>query len=245
VVRSIGGTLGFIACCVMTSLAHAQPAAEEPAATTTTAAPAPAKPSEAPLPSCLDRTLRDELGADLKPRGVQVREFQKDGKVALTFHGGLFGGDLTSSSWVAGGALTVFPTEDFGIGGEFNLTPLELDLDEPLEMFFGDNRFEPGMAYIALGNLYWSPIHAKLKIGDSIIHSDLMVFAGGGRMFHDSIQGVAANAGFALDMFVTRVFTFRFDVRNLMTIAEVAGETRYTNNIIATAGFSFWIPVGL
>lgn len=238
-VRSNGGTLGAVMLVLgaLTTNVAAQPV---PAA-----APAPAKPSEAPLPSCLDETLRDQLGADLKPRGVQVRDFQKDGHLAIVAHGGLFGGDLTSSSWIAGGSLTVFPTEDLGFSAEFDLTPLDLDLDAPLETFFGDNRFEPAMAYLALGNLIWSPMHAKLKMGGGIVHSDLSVFAGGGRLFHDAVQGVAFDAGFALDMFVTKVFTLRFDVRDLMAVAEVAGETRYTNNIIATAGFAFWIPVGL
>ena len=69
------------------------------------------------------------------------------------------------------------------------------------------------MAYVALGNLMWSPIHAKLKLGGGIVHADIMFFAGGGRMFHDAVQGIAFDAGFALDMFVTQAsVTIRFDV---------------------------------
>jgi hypothetical protein len=30
-----------------------------------------------------------------------------------------------------------------------------------------------------------------------------------------------------------------------MAVQEVAAETRYTNNIVVTAGLSLWIPVGL
>ncbi|HSK03740.1 MAG TPA: hypothetical protein VK932_20950, partial [Kofleriaceae bacterium] len=45
------------------------------------AQPAPARPSDAPLPSCLDQSIRDQLGAELKPRGVQKRDFKKDGKI--------------------------------------------------------------------------------------------------------------------------------------------------------------------
>ena len=167
--------------------------------------PRPAKPSDAPLPSCLDQTIRDQLGAELKPRGVQKRDFRKDNKLVLVAHGGLYGGDMTSSSWIAGGSLGYFFTEDLGIQAEFDVTPLTLDLDAPLTKFFGDNRFEPGMAYIALGNLMWSPIHAKLKMGGGIVHADIMLFAGGGRMFHDAVPGLSFDAGFALDLFVTRV----------------------------------------
>ena len=221
------------------ALAHAQPA------TNAGGEPAPAKPSDAPLPSCLDQTIRDQLGAELKPRGVQKRNFRKDNKIVLVAHGGLYSGDLTSSSWIVGGSLGYFFTEDLGVSAEFNLTPLTLDLDAPLNTFFGDNRFEAGMAYLALGNFMWSPIHAKLKLGGGIVHADIMLFAGGGRMFHDAVQGLSFDAGFALDLFVTRALTVRIDTRDLMAVEEIAGETRYTNNLVATLGLALWIPSGL
>jgi outer membrane beta-barrel protein len=238
VLRSLGVYV-LAACAIIvasTRLAHAQPA---------TAAPAPAKPSDAPLPSCLDQSLAEQLGADLKPRGVQKKDFLKRRKLNLVAHGGLYAGDLTSSSWIAGGSLGFFFTEDFGVAAEFDMVPLTLDLDSPLAMFFNDTRFEPGMAYLGLGNLMWSPIHAKLKTGGGIVHSDIMLFAGGGRMFHDAVQGISYDAGFAIDLFVTKAMTIRLDLRDLMAVQEVAAQTRYTNNLVATAGLSFWIPVGL
>lgn len=214
-------------------------------AATAHAQPAPARPSDAPLPSCLDQTIKDQLGADLKPRGVQKRNFAKSKKIVLAGHGGLFGGDLTSSSWIAGGSLGMFFTEDLGFHVELDLTPLTLDLDAPLNRFFGDNRFTPGMAYLGLVNLMWSPIHAKLKLGGGIVHSDIMVFAGAGRMFHDAVQGIAFDAGGAIDLFVTRALTIRLDVRDVMAVEEIAGETRFTNNIVATAGLALYLPSGL
>jgi len=206
---------------------------------------APQRPSDAPLPSCLDQTIRDQLGAELKPRGVQKRDFAKNKKLVLSGKGGLYGGDLTSSSWIAGGALGFFFTEDLGIQAEFMLTPVTLDLDSPLAEFFDDNRFEPGMAYIALGNFMWTPVHAKLKAGGGIVHADLMLFAGGGQMIHDTIQGLSFDAGVALDLFVTRALTIRIEGRDLMAVQEAAGETHYTNNLIFTAGLAVYIPVGL
>jgi outer membrane beta-barrel protein len=205
----------------------------------------PAKPSDAPLPSCLDQTIRDQLGAELKPRGVQKRDFKKDGKIVLHAHGGLYGGDLTSSSWLAGGSLGFFFTEDLGVQAEFDVTPLTLDLDAPLDRFFGDNRFEPGLAYIALANMMWSPIHAKLKLGGGIVHADIIVFAGGGRMIHDAVQGLSFDGGFALELLVSRAMTIRLDARDLTAVQEIAGETRFTNNLVATAGIAFYIPSGL
>lgn len=232
----IGG-LALSACILACGLAHAQPAS--------TTAAVPAKPSDAPLPSCLDQGIRDQLGEQLKPRGVQKRDFQKDNKLVLAAYGGLYSGDLTSSSWLAGGSLGYFFTEDLGIAVEFDVTPLTLDLDAPLSEFFGDTRFEPGMAYVGLANFLWSPIHAKVKLGGGIVHADIMFFAGGGRMFHDAVQGIAFDAGMALDLFVTRAVTIRIDARDLMAVQEISGETRYTNNIVATLGLALYIPTGL
>jgi len=223
--------------------AYAQPAPAAAAPTSSTSSAAPTKPSEAPLPSCLDETLASELGAQLHPRGVQKRNFLKRKHLALVVHGGLYGGDLTSSDWIAGGSLGYFFTEDFGIYGEFDMTPLTLDQDSPLTKFFGDNRFTPGMAYVALGNAVWSPIHAKMKMGGGIVHADILLFAGGGRMFHDAVQGLSFDAGAAIDFFVSRAMTVRLELRDLTAVEEVAASSRMTNNLIATAGLAFWIPL--
>jgi outer membrane beta-barrel protein len=226
-------------------LARAEPASEAPSSSSPGITSAPQRPSDAPLPSCLDQTIKDQLGADLKPRGVQKRNFIKDKKIVIAAHGGLYGGDLTSSNWLAGGSLGFFFTEDLGVNLEFDATPLTLDLDQPLTKFFGDNRFNPGMAYIGLANVMWSPIHAKLKLAGGIVHSDIMLFAGAGRMFHDAVQGISFDPGAAIDLFVTRALTIRFDVRDLMAVEEVSGEARFTNNIIATAGLALYLPSGL
>jgi outer membrane beta-barrel protein len=254
VLRSWGVALALLALASSTAVAEGDdddgkkpaPAADRlPAAGDQTTAAPPQRPSDAPLPSCLDQTIRDQLGEQLKPRGVQKRDFRKDGKIVLHGHGGLFGGDLTSSSWIAGGSLGFWFTEDLGVQAEFALTPLTLDLDAPINKFFGDNRFDPAMAYLALANVMWSPVHAKLKMGGGIVHSDLMFFVGGGRMFHDAVQGMTFDAGFALDMFVTKVLTIRFDLRDVMAVEEIAGSTHYTNNFVATMGLALWIPSGL
>jgi outer membrane beta-barrel protein len=224
---------------IVGGIASAQPA------NTAAGTEAPAKPSDAPLPSCLDQTLANQLGESLKPRGVQKKNFLKRHKINLVIHAGMWAGDLTSSSWIAGGSLGYFITEDFGVAAEFDLTPVTLDLDAPLNQFFGDSRFTDSMGYLALGNAFWAPIHAKMKMGGGIVHSDIMVFAGGGRLINQSVQGLAFDAGGAIDFFVSGFATIRLDVRDVMAIEEIAGTTRPTNNIIATMGLSLWIPTGL
>jgi outer membrane beta-barrel protein len=239
--RLLGGLVLAASISICGALAGGAVASAQPAP----AQAAPVRPSDAPLPSCLDQTIKDQLGADLKPRGVQKRDFIKNKKIVVVGHGGLFGGDLTSSTWIAGGSLGVFFTEDLGASVEVDLTPLTLDLDAPLNKFFGDSRFAPGMAYLGLANLLWSPIHAKLKLGGGIVHSDILVFAGGGRLFHDAVQGLAFDAGSALDLFVTHALTIRLDLRDVMAVEEISGETRFTNNLVATAGLALYLPSGL
>jgi outer membrane beta-barrel protein len=202
-------------------------------------------PSTAPLPSCLDKTIKDELGRELEPRGVQKKNFLKDGKLEVLARGGLYGGDLTSSSWIAGGALAFYVTEDLGFQASVEATPISLDLDDPLAEFFGDDRFESGIGVLALGTVLWSPIHAKMKIGGDILHADLMVQAGGGRLVHDSVQGVTFVGGVALEMFTSKWITFRIETRDVMAVQEAVAETRFTNNIVTTAGLAVWIPTGL
>lgn len=205
----------------------------------------PSRPSEAPLPSCLDQSITDELGESVRPRGVQKRVFLKNKRIELVAHGGLFAADLLSSSYSAGGALAFFLTEDLGFELRVDVTPIALDLDSPLAEFFGDERFEPGLGYLALGGLLWSPVHAKLKVGDSIVHSDIMFTAGMGKLFHESVQGVTMDVGLIVELLTGTWMSVRFDIRDVIAVQEAVAETRLTNNIVATLGLALWIPTGL
>jgi outer membrane beta-barrel protein len=250
--------LALLATMPVHAQAQAQPEPQppgQPAPSTGLVAPPPAPapalapeatlPSEAPLPSCEDRTLVDELAGRAAIRGVQTRDFLKGSHFQLTARGGLFAADLMSSSYMYGGSLGYWFTEDFGLELSFDVTPVALDLDRPLEEFFGDQRFEPSTGYLALAGLLWSPMHAKLKMAGRIVHADIAVAAGAGRFFHDSVQGITFDAGLILEMFTSKWVTLRFDVRNVMAVQEAVAETRLTNNIIATAGLALWIPSGL
>jgi outer membrane beta-barrel protein len=218
--------------------AAAQPAPAQQGASTES----PAKPSDAPLPSCLDQTLKQQLNEQLVPRGVQKRDFIKAHKIEVVAHGGLYGGDLTSSTWVAGGSVGYWLTEDFSFNAEFDVSPMVLDLDAPLSKFFGDTRFEPTTADILMGHAVWSPIHAKLKTGGGIVHADLLVYGGIGRMFANDVQGLSYDAGFAVEILTSKFFTIKLDVRDLQAIEEIAGQTRITDNLLAMAGVALWIP---
>lgn len=200
------------------------------------------RPSDEPVPSCLDQSIRDELGAQIRPRGVQKRPFLKKGQFVLVGHGGLLAGDQMSSNYLYGGSLTFFFTEDLGFEARFDVTNIALELDGPVAEFFGDDRFEGGTSYLALANLVWSPIHAKTKMGDGIVPADVMFTAGGGKLFHDSVQGVTFDAGVIVDFYLTQWVTMRIDIRDVIAIQEAVAVTRLTNNIAITGGLALWIP---
>lgn len=224
--------------------AAAQPDPPLPVSRGAGARAAPAAPSQAPVPSCLDQSIVDELGQTLRPRGVQKREFQKRGQLEILARGGLFAGDLLSSSYIVGGALAWFVTEDFGFEGSFDTTYVKLDLDKPLADFTGDDRFESGRGYLVLGNLLWAPVHAKMKMGEKIIHGDFLLTAGGGRLLHDSAQGVAFDGGLLFDLFLSQWVTMRFDLRDVVLVQEAVAETRLSNNLVLTGGLALWLPTG-
>ena len=53
--------------------------------------------------------------------------------------------------------------------------------------------------------------------------------------FSDPAQVPATAEGFAP----------RFELRDLMAVEEISGETRFTNNLVATAGLALYLPSGL
>jgi hypothetical protein len=47
-----------------------------------------------------------------------------------------------------------------------------------------------------------------------------------------------------MDFYLTKWLSFRIDIRDVMIIQEVVGETRLTNNITALGGIAIWLPFG-
>jgi outer membrane beta-barrel protein len=208
--------------------------------------PKPTKPSQtAPPPSCLDQSITDELGDSLRPRGVQKLPFLKNHRFELVGRGGLFASDLVSSSYQYGGALAWYLAEDFGFEVTFDVSPIAVDLDEPLTDFFGDPRFEGSTGYLSTANMIWAPFHFKSKTsGGSLVHGDAAFVFGAGKLFHDTAQGAAFDGGLILELYAADWLSFRFDVRDVVLVQEAVGETRLTNNIQATLGLGIWVPFG-
>jgi outer membrane beta-barrel protein len=211
------------------------------------AASARSRPSDAdpPPPSCLDRSIVDELGQSLRPIGVQKKTFLKARRFELIAHGGLYASDLMSSSYVYGGSLSWYATEDLGLELSVDVAPVALDIDAPIADFFGDPRFPEDTGVLVVASALWSPIHYKIRTsGGSILHGDVMFALGGGRLVHDTTQGVAVSGGMVIELYAARWLSLRLDLRDVILVQEAVAETRMTNNLTAMLGVGLWFPFG-
>ena len=175
-------------------------------------------------------------------KGVQRRDFLKRHRFELSGVGGFYASDALSSTYSYGGALSFYPSEDFGLEALVTRSPVRFRLEEPFSAFDSQQHFQPGVAWQAIASLLWSPIHAKFKFTDTtIIHGDLFVVAGAGRTFHDSVLGLTYEAGLGMKLYLWRYVSFRLDVRDFLLPQEVLGRGRTTNNVTVLAGVSAWL----
>lgn len=175
-------------------------------------------------------------------KGVQRRDFLKRHRFELSGLGGFYAADALSSTYSYGGALSFYPSEDFGLEVLVTRSPMQFRLEEAFTAFDQQTHFQESIAWQGMLSLLWSPIHAKFKFSDTrIVHSDLFAVAGAGRTFDPTVLGLTWEAGGGLKLYFNRFFGFRLDVRDFLLPQEVLGRGRITNNINILAGFSLWL----
>ncbi|HVR64684.1 MAG TPA: outer membrane beta-barrel domain-containing protein [Polyangia bacterium] len=183
----------------------------------------------------------DAAGAGRR-KGVQRRDFLKRHRFELSGMGGFYASDTLSSTYSYGGALSFFPSEDFGLELMVTRSPVRFRLEEPFSAFDKETHFPPGVAWQGIASMLWSPIHAKLRFSDdNIVHGDLFLVAGAGRTMHESVQGVTWAVGGGIKLYLSRLVTLRVDVRDFLLPQEVLGQARVTNNVTILAGVSLWL----
>lgn len=191
--------------------------------------------------SCLEGEGGNEQ--DGARRGVQKKDFLKKRRAELSIVGGYLSSDALSSTYTYGGAVSFFPSEDFGLELLVTRNPVSFRLEEPFNSFDGERHFQRGTAWNVLGGMVWSPIHAKLRWSDRhITHADILLTAGAGQTLHDSVQGLTFQAGVGLKVYLARFFSVRLDVRDLMVPQEVLGRGRATHNLVTMFGLCAWVP---
>ncbi|HZL16205.1 MAG TPA: outer membrane beta-barrel domain-containing protein [Polyangia bacterium] len=174
-------------------------------------------------------------------KGVQRRDFLKRHRFELSGLGGFYAADALSSTYSYGGALSFYPSEDFGLEALVTRTPMQFRLEEAFTSFDQQTHFQPSIAWQGMLSLLWSPIHAKFKFSETrIIHSDFFAVAGAGRTFDPTVLGLTWEVGGGLKLYFNRYLSFRLDLRDFLLPQEVLGRGRITNNVNVLAGLSLW-----
>lgn len=191
--------------------------------------------------SCLEgEGGNDQDGAR---RGVQKRDFMKRHRFEISALGGYYASDALSSTYLYGGALSFFPSEDLGLELLITRNPVRFRLEEAFTSFDRERHFQSGAAWNVLGAMLWAPVHAKLRWNERhITHADLLLLAGGGETLHESVQGLTFQVGAAIKLYLARYVSLRLDVRDLMVPQEVLGQGRTTHNVITMFGLCAWVP---
>ena len=176
-------------------------------------------------------------------RGVQKRDFLKKHRFEIAALGGAYASDALSSTYVYGGALSFFLSEDFGLEAMVLRNPVSYRLQDPIIAAGLLHSFQSGAAWNGLAAMLWSPVHAKLRFSDRhITHADLLLVAGAGRTLSDAAQGLTFQAGLGLKLYLARFISLRIDVRDLMIPQDVLGHSQNTHNIITMFGLCGWVP---
>jgi outer membrane beta-barrel protein len=231
----------WCSCWLVLSSARAGAAPESPPVDPESVEEQPPAEEEAEPPTrvgCLDDVTADGY----RRKGVQKRDFLKRMRFEVAALGGFYASDLLSSTYTAGGAVAFFPSEDLGVEVLVSYAPVKFRLEAPFTSFEQSRRFVPGSALQAVAGLLFSPFHAKFKLTEeTILHGDLYAVAGGGRTFHDSVQGLTFQAGMGLRLALWRRLAARFDVRDFILPQEVLGRGRTTHNLTVLVGLGFWL----
>ena len=201
-------------------------------------------PVQAEDTQCIDESIRDELNARRKYRGVQKRAFQKAGRHELSVNGGLYAADLLSSSYLVGGAYTFHFTEDLALEASFGYARADSKLVRIVqnETSFTALRLSTPI-FIYEGHLLWSIAYGKLRwFGSGISRFDLNLAFGGGVTDNQSARGLTGSFGLGLKLFFGEWFAVRVDVRDQLLTQELLGHTELVNNLAATLGFSVFFP---
>lgn len=197
---------------------------------------------------CVDEELKNELVGGRHYRGVEDRLFQKAFRHELSFMGGYYAADLYSSNWILGGAYTFHFSEDLALEASVEFTRFHSAVTDSYELRYPtisveSNTNNPGRLYF--GHLIYTFAYGKLRwFGGGITHFDFNLALGAGVTDNTTALGVTGSAGIGAKLFFGKWFALRWDLRDHVLQEELVGDQHLVNDIVATLGFSVFIPFG-
>jgi outer membrane beta-barrel protein len=191
---------------------------------------------------CLDQDVKADLDAKRRKRSVKERLVQKTNRHELVLRGGDYVSDMFDATWVVGAAYAFHLTEDFAVEASGSWTRLVTASGGELERTFKLLENRERRALLFATNLIFSPLHAKLQAGSSIVHFDVSVTAGAGVVDSVLSSGVAANAGVGFAFFVGQATTIRIDLRDYVHRQQLLQSKETVNDLAATIGVGVLLP---
>jgi outer membrane beta-barrel protein len=202
----------------------------------------PAAAAESEESGCIDEELKADLDAKRRRRSVKERLVQKTNRHELVVRGGHYVSDMFDATWVAGGAYSYHLTEDFAVEASGAYTRLTSAGGPELERIFSVLEGRERRQLLFATNLVFSPLHAKLQSGSSIVHFDVSVTLGAGVVDSDLSSGIAGNAGLGFAFFVGKAVTLRLDLRDYVYQQQLLARKELVSDLAATVGVGLLLP---
>jgi outer membrane beta-barrel protein len=191
---------------------------------------------------CIDEDVKADLDAKRRRRSVKDRLVQKTNRHELMVRGGHYVSDVFDATWVAGGAYAYHLTEDFAVEASGAYTRLTSAGGPELERTYAVLEGRERRALLFATNLVFSPLHAKLQSGASIVHFDVSMTLGAGVVDSALSSGVAGNAGIGFGFFVGRSVVIRLDVRDYVYRQQLLARKVLVSDLAATIGVGLLMP---
>jgi outer membrane beta-barrel protein len=191
---------------------------------------------------CLDQEVKADLDAKRRRRSVKERLVQKTNRHELGVSGGGYVSDLFDASYVVGAHYAYHLTEDFAVEASGAYTRTASAGEPELERAFSVLGTGDRKSLLFFSNLVWSPLHAKMQTGASLLHFDLFVTAGAGVVDSQLSSGIAGNGGVGFFFFLGRAAALRLDIRDYVYRQQLLTRKMVVNDLAITAGVSILLP---
>jgi outer membrane beta-barrel protein len=192
--------------------------------------------------ACVDESVRADLDAKRRRRSAKERLVQKTNRHELGVRAGEYVSDIFDTTYVLGGMYAYHLTEDFAVEASGQYTRITSQGGPELERIFSVLGGQKRKSLLFFSNLVWSPLHAKMQTGASVVHFDVDLTAGAGVVDSALSSGIAGNAGVGLMFLLGRAVALRIDVRDYVYRQELLTRRLIVNDVAITGGVSVLLP---
>jgi outer membrane beta-barrel protein len=197
------------------------------------------KPDEG---ACVDENVKADLDAKRRRRSAKERLVQKTNRHELGVRGGEYVSDIFDTTYVLGGLYAYHLTEDFAVEASGQYTRITSQGGPELERIFSVLGGQKRTELLFFSNLVWSPLHAKMQTGASLVHFDVNLTLGAGVVDSALSSGIAGNGGVGFMFLLGRAVALRLDVRDYLYRQELLTRRLIVNDVAITGGVSVLLP---